>query len=346
VSAIAAMVVVAVTLVALSLRQPPVPMYPPTPSSPRDAGRGLVGPVLYTVDATSSEQWRYFSFRFGSVMENAGPKDWDLAFRRYQIIANGGREFPGGGGIVDLGEVAFADVKSVPDAGYQGNEGGPEPRNPAIAGWYSYSYFSHVLSPKPRVWAVRMADGRYAKIEFVSYYCPRSQPGCLTFRYVYQGDGSRVVEGEKSRPSSASAPISAASMPTATPRCGGLLAPLAKLAERTGAAVLGIMHLTKNPERPALYRANGSIAFIAAARLAFLVAKEPGSSRRIFVPIKNNLSAPAATLAYTIDDEGRLVWAPEPEEGVDADRLLAGSPAARKGSDEVDSRYLVSGVVV
>jgi len=197
-TAVAAIVAVAVTLVAFSLRQPAVPTYsptPPSPPSPRDAGRALVGPVLYTVDVSDPEQWRYFSFHVGSVIENPGARDWDLAFRRYQIIANGGREFVGGAGIVDLGKVAFADVKTVPDAGYLATEGGTDPRNPAIANWYSYGYFSHVLSPKPHVWAVRTADGRYAKIELVSYYCPRSQPACLTFRYIYQGDGSRVVGG-------------------------------------------------------------------------------------------------------------------------------------------------------
>jgi hypothetical protein len=41
---------------------------------------------------------------------------------------------------------------------------------------------------------VRTADGRYAKLELVSYYCPRSQPGFVTLRYVYQGDGSRNVD--------------------------------------------------------------------------------------------------------------------------------------------------------
>jgi hypothetical protein len=193
--AIAAMILVAATLVVLSVRKPPVATYAPTAPSPRDAGRALVAPVLYTVDATSPEQWRYFSFRFGSVLESAGPKDWDLAFRRYQIIANGGPRFAGAGGVVDLGQVAFQDVKTVPDAGYQATEGDMEPRNPALAGWYSYSYFSHVLSPKPRVWAVRLADGRYAKVEFLSYYCPNLEPGCLTFRYVYQGDGSRRLDG-------------------------------------------------------------------------------------------------------------------------------------------------------
>jgi hypothetical protein len=208
--AITAMVVVAATLVVLSVRQPTVATFAPTPPSPRDAGRALVGPVLYTVDATSSEHWRYFSFRLGSVLEDAGPRDWDLAFRRYQIIANGGPRFSGEGGIVDLGRVPFADVTSVPEAGYQVTEGDMEPRNPALTGWYSYSYFSHVLTPKPRVWAVRLADGRYAKVEFISYYCPSLQPGCLTFRYVYQGDGSRNLGGGLRPPSdSRHAPVGA-----------------------------------------------------------------------------------------------------------------------------------------
>ncbi|HXH82475.1 MAG TPA: HmuY family protein, partial [Candidatus Tectomicrobia bacterium] len=101
----AAVVVLGVTLVALTLRQPDVPTYAPTVAAPRDAGPVLVGPVVYTVDATSTEQWRYFSFRLGAVVDAPGPRDWDLAFRRYQIIANGGSRFAGQGGIVDLGAV-------------------------------------------------------------------------------------------------------------------------------------------------------------------------------------------------------------------------------------------------
>ncbi len=184
--AVAAIVAMAVTLVALTLRQPDVPTYPPTELAPKDAGRALIGPILYTVDATTPEAWRHFSFRYGSVVDRAGPRDWDLAFRRYAIIA-------GAGGIRDLGEVRFDDVRTVPTTAYQPNEGGGEPRNPAIAGWYRYGFFSHVLTPKPHVWAVRTADGRYAKLQIVGYYCPGPQPGCLTFRYVYQGNGSTAV---------------------------------------------------------------------------------------------------------------------------------------------------------
>jgi hypothetical protein len=182
------MVVVAVTavLVMLTLRQPDVPTYPPTAAAPGDVGRRLVGPVLYTVDATEADAWRYFSFRLGSVLADER-QGWDLAFRRYAIITGQG------GGALDLGERRFDDVRTVPADGYVATERAGDPRNPAIAGWYTYGFFSHVLSPKPHVWAVRTADGRYAKLEMVGYYCSGSRPGCPTFRYVYQGDGSTNV---------------------------------------------------------------------------------------------------------------------------------------------------------
>ena len=190
--AAAGVLTLAAVLVALTLRPAAVPTYGPTPPAPREAASTLVGPVLYTVDATAPELWRHFSFRLGSVVEDAEPS-WDLAFRRYAIIAGPG------GGILDLGPVRFEDVRTVPTEGYRANEGSGEPRNPAIAGWYDYGFFSHVLSPKPRVWAVRTADGRYAKLEIVGYYCPGAHPGCLTFRYVFQGDGTTRVGGPEPR---------------------------------------------------------------------------------------------------------------------------------------------------
>jgi hypothetical protein len=191
--AVASIVVVVVVLVALTLRQPDVAMFAPTQPAPKDAGKSLVGPVLYTVDATASDRWQYFSLRVGAVVANPGPVDWDLAFRRYQIIANGGPAFIGQGGIRDLGAAGFDAVQTVPADGYAVTEGKDDPKNPAVASWYDYGFFSHVLKPKPHVWAVRTADGRYAKVEFVGYYCPGSRPGCLTLRYVFQGNGSTAV---------------------------------------------------------------------------------------------------------------------------------------------------------
>jgi hypothetical protein len=189
----AAVVAVAAALVALTLRRPEVPGYSPTPAAPAEVGRALVGPIVYTVDATAPDRWRYFSFRLGSVVDDPAARDWDLGFRRYQIVANGGQGFLGEGAIRDLGPVPFAAVRTVPADGYVASVSSPDPENAAIARWYSYGFFTHVLSPRPHVWAIRTADGRYAKLEILAYYCPGSQPGCVTFRYVYQGDGSTAL---------------------------------------------------------------------------------------------------------------------------------------------------------
>ena len=194
--AVGAVLGLAGVLVALTLQRPSVPTYAPTLPVVREAGSSLVGPVLYTVDARAPDAWRYFSFRVGSVVDYLQPGGWDLAFRRYSIIAGNGV------GILDLGEARLEDVRAVPVTGYVGNEGRAEPRNPAIASWYRYGFFSHVLSPKSHVWAVRTADSRYAKLEMVGYYCTGAQPGCPTFRYVYQGTGSTAFDVSAANPSS------------------------------------------------------------------------------------------------------------------------------------------------
>ena len=63
-----------------------------------------------------------------------------------------------------------------------------------MAQWYDYSWTSHVLKPKPKVFAVRTADGRYGMFEILSYYCAAAQAGCTTIRYMYQGAGGTSFE--------------------------------------------------------------------------------------------------------------------------------------------------------
>ena len=86
----------------------------------------------------------------------------------------------------------------------------------------------------------------------------------------------------------------------------GVLGPLCQLAEKHNIAVVGVMHLNKRDAK-AIHRVIGSIAFVAAARAAWLVtADEDDASRRLFLPIKNNL-ADTSGLAYRIED-GRCQW--------------------------------------
>ncbi len=182
-------VLLAAIYVGFSLQRPEPPTFSPTPVEPRPAGEELVGPRTVTVDASVPHRWVFFSFDEGSVVEDPGPTDWDLAFRRFTVITNGGDGFHGVGGALDLGEVPFDSVTVLPTQGYQASEAVSDSANPVLERWYDYSLFSHLLSPQERVYGIRTADGRYAKIQILGYYCVGAVPGCLTFRYVYQGGG-------------------------------------------------------------------------------------------------------------------------------------------------------------
>ena len=182
-------------------RGPPVGNFTVTPPSPAEVGDRLVGPVLYTLEARAAEQWTFFDFSRGSVVQvpHQFGVEWDLAFQRHKILANGGATNPKGrGAILNLGEVAFDEVLEAPAEGYIEDtiaSINPETittENLAIKAWYHYNFLTHVLHPKSNVYAIRTADGKYAKMRLVSYYCAGGQAsGCFTIEYVYQGDGSR-----------------------------------------------------------------------------------------------------------------------------------------------------------
>lgn len=120
----------------------------------------------------------------------------------------------------------------------------------------------------------------------------------------------------------------------------GLLAPLADLASRLKIAVVLIQHLNKgNAGTKALYRPMGSLAFIAAARAAYIVVKDKDNpDRRLMLPAKNNIAKDTSGMAYSLvtADNGmpRLVWDAEPVT-TPVDEALAGSnvPEERTETD-------------
>jgi hypothetical protein len=176
---------------------PTAAIYQPTPPQPQAVGKQLVGPIVYTVDARSRDVWMYFDFARGSVVAVQEPKTdaWDLTFQRYVIKTNGGHTNPTGqGALLSLGERDFAAVTKVPEKAEFISDVHPKNRpasyNPVMGKWFNYSYLANVLAPKPFVYLVRTHDGKYAKMRLLSYYCVNKSAGCLTFEYVYQGDGS------------------------------------------------------------------------------------------------------------------------------------------------------------
>ena len=82
-----------------------------------------------------------------------------------------------------------------------------------------------------------------------------------------------------------------------------LLSPLADLATKHGAAVVCVSHFNKDVHGEALMRVTGSLAFVAAARAAYVVTKDQESeSRRLFLPLKNNLGNDQTGLAFTVEE--------------------------------------------
>jgi hypothetical protein len=81
-----------------------------------------------------------------------------------------------------------------------------------------------------------------------------------------------------------------------------MLAPLAALAERTGAAILILRHLNKASGMQAVYRGGGSIGIIGAARSGLLVAKSPDNPdhERVLASTKSNLGPPMPSLRYQL----------------------------------------------
>ena len=87
------------------------------------------------------------------------------------------------------------------------------------------------------------------------------------------------------------------------------LAPLAALAETTGCAILGIMHLNKSSSTDVLTRVAGSVAFGAAARSVLLLHSDPnaveGASDRLLIHGKTNLGPLAVAVRLRV--EGRTI---------------------------------------
>lgn len=79
------------------------------------------------------------------------------------------------------------------------------------------------------------------------------------------------------------------------------LRPLADLADRLHVGVVIVRHLNKTSGGPVIYRGGGSIGIGGAARVVLVVGADPeDDERRVLAPVKTNLSAPPASLAYRL----------------------------------------------
>ena len=122
------------------------------------------------------------------------------------------------------------------------------------------------------------------------------------------------------------------------------LQPLGDMAARLRVAVVSITHFSKGAGQSAVNSFIGSIAFVAAARAAFIVTRDPDSTdntRRLFVQAKNNLGPDSGGLAFRLEQHllgGDIVASAIAWEGERIDRTADEIMAANRECNEKPER--------
>ena len=108
-----------------------------------------------------------------------------------------------------------------------------------------------------------------------------------------------------------------------------VLTNLAKVAERTGCAVVLIGHMNKSNRTKGIYRGLGSIDIAAAARSVLLVARDKDEpSKRYMLPIKSSLAPEGEPIAFELDRDKGFSWIGKCE--IDINELAAGQKSSAK----------------
>lgn len=157
-----------------------------------------------TADTGHTGIFTYYSLRTNSIIpsNDSATVSWDMAFGGTTIRVNSGTSGPGQGGAIVLTQT-FNDVVEAPASGYAVDNA---PASYAIPtgsgnGWYTYNFATNTITPTAgKTIVIKTADGKYAKVEILSYY--KNAPAnpdttsvsrFYTFQYIFQADGTRKL---------------------------------------------------------------------------------------------------------------------------------------------------------
>jgi hypothetical protein len=166
-------------------------------SANQTGGQGEAAAGIYTK----------FSFSQNAVVTG---DDWDVAFRGTNILVNGGTAFAadepartGEGAAATLSGVLFNEVTAVPAATAFTQDSATAYAIPTGSGngWYSYNSTTHVITALAgKVFVIKTHDGKYAKMEILSYYkdAPANpdittESRYYTFKFTYKADDNTTL---------------------------------------------------------------------------------------------------------------------------------------------------------
>ncbi len=149
-----------------------------------------------------------FSFATGGV--TTSNTEWDIAFRGTTIAVNGGtvtgtddEPARNGDAGVFMESGTFADITSAEGITFsQDASGSFAISTGSDNGWYNYNPDTFTITPIPgRIFVFRTHDGKYAKIEILSYYkdapteidAMADESRFYTFNYVYNPNAGETT---------------------------------------------------------------------------------------------------------------------------------------------------------
>ena len=108
-------------------------------------------------------------------------RDWDIAFKRWQIKINSGDSGPGGVTVARIPNKTLPDVTAAPAGPYEADNYFDDkcavqldPINglgTALSDWYEYEAGTNRLVPKSEVWVLKRRDGKgHIKVQLTGYY--------------------------------------------------------------------------------------------------------------------------------------------------------------------------------
>ncbi len=175
-------------------------------------------------DVRDYGKWYYFSFATGdfvgegiAVKDTISPisdsawaerTDWDIAFHRNNVRTNSGLSGKGQGGVLPLTIKDMDDVKEVPAGDFVVDaethrfiavEGMPPLFSTSsvckkMNKWADFDHDTmawYIDKERKGVFIVRTADGKYVKFQFVNFLNDKDESGYLSFKYIYQANGSK-----------------------------------------------------------------------------------------------------------------------------------------------------------
>ncbi len=145
------------------------------------------GSIISTVvDAKSADDWQKLDLDSGY----ADTGDWDLSFRRFGVLSNGGVSGSGGVRLLALPGENFEAVTQAPgaEAGWgvdlkDGEDDDTSPDN-VFSDWYDYDVTTHALTPKDTLFLVRSTAGLFYKLRIEDYYDEAGTSAVVSFRWA------------------------------------------------------------------------------------------------------------------------------------------------------------------